>query len=528
LIKRFVPCTFLAFVLALVLLTGASAPLHAETRRIAVIIGSNRGEATHAPLRFAEQDATKLAAVLTELGGLTAPDVLLLRGPTAAEVRAALVEVKQRIARWHADHRGQVVLIFYFSGHSDGAVLELAGQGLPFAELRGRVTDAGADVRLVILDSCRSGALLALKGGTLGQPFDIRLADDLASTGEAMIASSAADEAALESSEIGASFFSHHLISGLRGAADSSGDGLVTLAEAYQYAFVRTLRTTSETTVGPQHPAYDYHLAGRGDLVLTQLQRPSAVLDLPSSFDRLLLVSTPREQVLAELGPRSAHRIAVPSGTYKLRAWRGTQTFGARVTLAQGQELRLADSELIPMHSGSAVAKGDVAAEMVVSQAAAPDEQSGRPWSIAVELGVLDGAAKDAVLIGGRLSLERHFGSKRLAVTIGAGTGSAPGMRENRVTAEVLPSWWLGTGRFSAGLGLGLGAGTGIERIDGSGQMQWSGLAFASPTALVEVGLGHRFALHASAELPLTLLRRDNQITATALGAAWLGLARGF
>jgi hypothetical protein len=90
-------------------------------------------------------------------------------------------------------------------------VLDLAGQGLPFAELRQRVIDAGADVRLVILDSCRSGALLALKGGTLGQPFDIRLADDLASTGEAMIASSAADEAALESSKIGASFFSHHL-----------------------------------------------------------------------------------------------------------------------------------------------------------------------------------------------------------------------------------------------------------------------------------------------------------------------------
>lgn len=524
--NRFARCVLLA----LVLVMGASAPVRAETRRIAVVVGSNHGEATHAPLRFAEQDATKLAAVLTELGGLATSDMLLLRGPTAAEVRAALDEATRRIALWHKDHRGQVVLIFYFSGHSDGSVLELAGQGLPFAELRRRVTDAGADVRLVILDSCRSGALLALKGGTLGQPFDIRLADDLASTGEAMIASSAADEAALESSEIGASFFSHHLISGLRGAADLSGDGLVTLAEAYQYAFVRTLRTTSETTVGPQHPAYDYHLAGRGDLVLTQLQQPSAVLDLPTSFDRLLLVSTPREQVLAELGPRSAHRIAVPSGTYQLRAWRGTQTFGARVTLAQGQELRLAANEFIPMHAGSAVAKGDVDPVTVVSVAAAPagDGQTWRPWSIAVELGVLDGAATDSVLGGGRISLERRFGAKRLAMTISAGTGRAPGMRENRVTAEVRPSWWLGGGRFSAGLGIGLGAGTGIERIDGSGNIQWSGLAFASPTALVEVGLGHRFALHASAELPLTLLRRDNHVTATALGAAWLGLTRGF
>jgi hypothetical protein len=100
-------------------------------------------------------------------------------------------------------------------------------------------------------------------------------------------------------------------------------------------------------------------------------------------------------------------------------------------------------------------------------------------------------------------------------------------MRENRITAELLPSWWVGTGRASAGLGLGLGAGTGIERIDG-GQTQWSGLAFASPTVLLEVRLGHRWALQASAELPLTLLRRDDRLTATALAAAWLGLSRGF
>ena len=263
----------------------------AEIRRIAVVVGSNHGDGGHAPLRFAEQDAAKLSAVLGELGGLLPGDLVLLRGPTLAEVRAALDEAARRIAAWHAAGRGQAVLLFYFSGHSDGEVLELGGQPLPFGELRRRLHESGADVRLAIVDSCRSGALLALKGGTLGQPFDIRMADDLGSTGEAFIASSAADEAALESAEIGASFFSHHFISGLRGAADLSGDGLVTLAEAYQYAFARTLRATSDTIVGPQHPAYDYHLAGRGELVLTELHHPSAALDLPGGFDRLLLVA---------------------------------------------------------------------------------------------------------------------------------------------------------------------------------------------------------------------------------------------
>jgi hypothetical protein len=513
--------------LALTLLAGAG-QARAEIRRIAVVVGSNRGDASHAPLRYAEQDASKFATVLTELGGLAAADVMLLRGPTPAEVRGALDEATRRAASWRAQKRGQVVLVFYFSGHSDGMMLELGHQGLPFAELRKRVGDVGADVRLVVLDSCRSGALLALKGGTLGQSFDIRMTDDLASTGEAMITSSAADEAALESSEIEGSFFSHHLISGLRGAADLSGDGIVTLAEAYHYAFARTLRSTSETTVGPQHPGYDYRLTGRGDLVLTQLQKPSAVLDLPAGFDRLLLVSVPREQVLAELGPRSGHRIAVPSGTYKLRAWKGTQTFAARVNVAKGQALYVAAAELLPVLAGPAVTKGDVAVDGVAVHAApARDERDQHLWSLVVGLGLMDGVAKDALLGGIHLGAQRSFGAKRMDMTLRAGSGRAPGMRENRVTAEVMPSLWAGLGRFSAGLGLGLGAGFAVEQLD-DGPIHWSGLAFASPTVLFAFRLDHRFTLQASAEMPITLLRRDDRSTVTALGALWLSLSRAF
>src|SRR5204863_6299877 len=162
-------------------------------------------------------------------------------------------------------------------------------------EVRGWMEATGAAVRLVILDSCRSGGLLALKGGTLGPAFDVRLADNMASTGEAVITSSAARESALESAEIGASFFSHHLISGLRGAADTSGDGLVTLGEAYQYAFARTVNATADTTIGPQHPGYDYRLSGRGELVLTRISAASGVLQVPAGFDRFLVTASVRQ-----------------------------------------------------------------------------------------------------------------------------------------------------------------------------------------------------------------------------------------
>jgi hypothetical protein len=527
-----VAARFARHVLLASLLLAMAGRAQAETRRIAIVVGSNQGDASHAPLRFAELDASKFAAVLRELGGLSAQDVLLLRGPSPAEVRLALDEATRRTRDWHVQHRGQVVLMFYFSGHSDGKLLELGRQGLPFAEVRARLGEVGADVRLVVLDSCRSGALLALKGGTLGQAFDIRMTDELASTGEALITSSAADESALESSEIEGSFFSHHLISGLRGAADLSGDGIVTLAEAYQYAFARTLRSTSETTVGPQHPAYDYRLTGKGDLALTELQKPSALVQLPAGFDRILLVAEHREQVLAELGPQSGRRLAVPAGGYQLRAWKGTQAYAARVVAQGGQVSYVAETALAPVASSLAVRKGGApmgaAVDVVATRRGSiRDEDAPAPWALFAGLGLMDGAARDAVLASARVAVQRGDGAVHLDLVLTGGTGRAPGMRESRVTAEVAPSLWTGWGRLGAGFGLGLGAGFAQEQIDHGG-VHWSGLVFVSPGVRFALRVSQRLSVQASAELPITLLRRDNHTTIAALGSLWLGLARSF
>jgi len=505
----------------------------AETRRIAVVIGSNHGDSAHPALRFAEQDAAKLSAVLRELGGLAPGDVMLLRGPKLAEARAALDEAARRIGTWHAERRGQVVLLFYFSGHSDGEVLELGGQSLPFGELRRRLRESGADVRLAIVDSCRSGALLALKGGTLGQPFDIRMADDLGSTGEAFIASSAADEAALESAEIGASFFSHHFVSGLRGAADLSGDGLVTLAEAYQYAFARTLRATSDTVVGPQHAAYDYHLAGRGELVLTELRHPSAALDLPSGFDRMLLVETGREQVVVEIGPRSAHRIAVGPGDYQLHAWRDGKRFAARVQLAQGQERRIAESDLTPATlPGSAVAsKGDGGGDdaLTIAARAQPlitDARMPR-WIAWASVGLGNGVADGSMVKAGRLAIERHRGVQRLSLAVLGGTGRTDGMRESRFGAEMTSTWWTGGNAVRFGAGAGAGTGVAYEHTD-AGDAHWSGIGWAVATVRAAILLPQRLSIDLAGELPVALLRRDGNNTLAVLPVAWVGLSRAF
>ena len=74
--------------------------------------------------------------------------------------------------------------------------------------------------------------------------------------GHAILTASAEDEAAQESDRIGGSFFTHYLVSGLRGAADSSADGRVTLTEAYRFAFDETLARTGTTKAVPSIRAF--------------------------------------------------------------------------------------------------------------------------------------------------------------------------------------------------------------------------------------------------------------------------------
>ncbi len=331
--------------LLLVIALLGAATASAETRRLAIVVGNNAGNGELAPLRFAESDAGKMARVLVELGEVNADDVMLLQGRHADELEKAIAEARERIAFFKRSPEIRTVLMFYFSGHSDGEAIELGNEKLAYARLKSLLAGTKADVRLVIVDACRSGAGLREKGGKPSTAFTIRLADTLQATGEAFITSSAADEAALESSEVMGSYFTHNFISGLRGAADASGDKQVTLAEAYQYAYDRTVSATAMLSVGAQHPNYDFKLSGQGELVLSNLTRPSSLLVVPEA-DRSLVTDLARDQVIVEVPTGRAREIALPPGQYGLRVFKGGQSFGGRVTLTEGARKVISMDEL--------------------------------------------------------------------------------------------------------------------------------------------------------------------------------------
>lgn len=334
----------LGWVVAAALLLFAG-PAAAATRRIVVAVGHNTGADGRAPLRYAEEDAGKFADVMVDLGEVAPGDVFLVQGKGSSTVHAALDQATAAVAKARTSPDDRVVLLFFYSGHSDGQTIELGRERLSYAELKRWLASTGADVRIAIVDSCRSGQMVAQKGGVRGPAFNVTMIDDLVASGEAFLTSAAADEDALESSEVRGSFFTHHLVSGLRGAADASGDGVVTLSEAYDYAFNHTVMSTAQAGAPPQHPTYDYRVAGRGELRLTEVTRRSAILEMPEDFQRALIVQPRRDQVIAEVGG-GMRRVAVAPGEYGVRIWRAGRSSAGRVRVGAGQVLSITWDQL--------------------------------------------------------------------------------------------------------------------------------------------------------------------------------------
>jgi uncharacterized caspase-like protein len=324
----------------------AAFPAFAE-HRFALVIGDARGGPGTRPLHFAERDARRIHSILTRIGGVREEDARLLTGATADEVRAALNGLNAGLAKAKADGE-QTVLIVYYSGHAKDGELRLGDSVLPMTELRDALKDAPADVRIGLIDSCQSGTIVRAKGVRSAPAFDVQKAQAAATRprGLVLIASSSADEESQESDEIGASFFTHYLASGLLGDADASGDGKVTLAEAYTYAYARTVGETAETRAGAQHPVYLYDLGGAGDVVLTDLS-PRGVLLFPAGDEGVYVVLDSSRRAIAEVAkPKgNARRLALARGDYTVKKRDGDSLLLGNFTVDEAP-VEVADSRL--------------------------------------------------------------------------------------------------------------------------------------------------------------------------------------
>jgi caspase domain-containing protein len=325
--------------------------------RVAIVASAGVADG-QASLRYAERDADRVASVLRELGGFDR--VYQLREPGVGMLRDALAAVDREAA---GDPNLEVV--FYYSGHADAQGLLLDHERFSFDELRARLEQSHALVRVAFLDACYAGGIVRPKGGHPAPSYTLENVEPPHVRGAAIIAAGTASELAQESSEIEGSYFTHHMLSGLRGAGDRDGNGLVTLAEAYQYAYSHTLAATLPSVWGPQHPSYEYRLSGTGDLVMTRLGRDRRALSFPPSVNgraRAYVVSNAAGEVMAEVAgrPDARVRIVLPAGRYHVIARDDRQSARADVSLgaAPGPDVLVEAATFQPIAPDLAMAKG--------------------------------------------------------------------------------------------------------------------------------------------------------------------------
>jgi hypothetical protein len=326
-------------------------------RRFALVVGSNNGGSERDKLRYAGHDAATIADVLQQLGGVTKADLALLDEPDTHALDGAFDTLSKRVR--DERKRGQrVELVVYYSGHADETGILLGGTRYDYARLRERIRDVPADVRIAIVDSCASGSFTRIKGGTKMPPFLRDSSNQV--EGFAFLSSSSADEDAQESDKIGASFFTYYFVAGLRGAADRNHDGRITLTEAYQFSYEQTLGRTQNTVHGPQHPAYDMHLSGTGDVVITDLRSTDSTLVLPAGLRGHVTIVDTSGRVAVELTKEAGTPLdlALPNETYSIHVDNSSGEFVATITIDHPGEFAFDQGTLHRASPEETIARG--------------------------------------------------------------------------------------------------------------------------------------------------------------------------
>jgi len=127
---------------------------------------------------------------------------------------------------------------------------------------------------LIIADACHAGGFSEMKPKTLVPSLNLFLQEAKNSSGKVIITSTKDEQLSWEVPNLKNSVFTHYLLDGLKGSADKDHDGVVTLSEAYQYAYSRT----SEATKGHQHPQWEGKISGAFPLSFVGSALPTSEL----------------------------------------------------------------------------------------------------------------------------------------------------------------------------------------------------------------------------------------------------------
>lgn len=303
-------------VLLIFCLLCLSTPLYGATHRLGLIIGNNVGNNGLTNLRYAEQDARNLYQTLTQIGGFPPGQMRLLLGKNPETLAVAIKSLQAQALHFLKNSSDQVLLLIYFSGHSENGSLEFGPENLDYKDFLKQIRTIPSTLRIFVIDACRSGEIIRSKGGTVIPPFKVVHDGEGMPRGEIIITSSTGIEESLESDDLQGSFFTHFLISGLRGEADFNLDGKVSLSEVYSFASEKTTSRSAKYLRG-QHPTFEFDLTGAGEIYLTKISESAPLVSLaPSEQGTFLIYNKQNRELIVEVEkkPGTPQFIAVPEG----------------------------------------------------------------------------------------------------------------------------------------------------------------------------------------------------------------------
>ncbi len=249
----------------------------------AILIGIEHYEKAN-PLVFTINDVSRLADTLRMRGGYRRDNMLELRDDA---VKAALAPNKTNImdalsSFLQKPGPNDTVLVF-FSGHGfrdkenkmylapiDCDPANAAATGIPVAWFRDQIAACKANFKLLVLDACHAGSEKGEGPAENMGAKDLESFRDL--EGVVTIASSTADQKSQIWDDKQQSLFSYWLNEGLKGHADSDGNGEVDIDELNKYVHRNVTATAKRRFPRPQTPVRIVRTGSPGSPVVLRLK----------------------------------------------------------------------------------------------------------------------------------------------------------------------------------------------------------------------------------------------------------------
>jgi hypothetical protein len=223
------------------------------------------------------RDAEDFSRVLLDKEICTFDDVKLILNQPEYVVRAAIDE-------FFDQKKTEDLLILYFSGHGvrdELGALYLAVKNTSRSRLRSTaiksdyiresMDQSRSKRQILILDCCNSGAFAQGTKAATGVSIGTATAFEGTGYGRVVLTASDSTQFAWEGDKIigetDNSLFTHFLVKGLEGEADTDSDGRITIDELYDYAYEQIVSITPKQTPGK------WSYKQQGEIVLRQNTR---------------------------------------------------------------------------------------------------------------------------------------------------------------------------------------------------------------------------------------------------------------